>query len=103
MLDSDHELFTSVLNLMELRTVLTTRNLFEREEMERAEQRIVDRTTVTVPDAGDVLAANDLQEETLMYPTDALILATAQAADATLVTLDSELQDHGAISPAEVV
>lgn len=102
-LDSDHQLFTSVLNLMELRTVLTKQKLFELAEVERAQQRIVDRTTVTVPDAGDVLAANERQEETLVYPMDALILSSAEAMDATLVTLDAELQEHGAIPPGEVV
>lgn len=51
--------------------------------------------TVTFPDASDVMAANRLQSETLLYPMDAVILSAADAADATLVSFDSELVEHG--------
>ena len=50
-----------------------------------------------------MVAANDLQSETLLYPMDALILAAADAADATLVTFDSELLEYGAVEPTEFV
>ena len=51
--------------------------------------------TVTFHDASDVMAANRLQSETLLYPMDAVILSAADAADATLVSFDSELVEHG--------
>jgi hypothetical protein len=51
--------------------------------------------TVTFPDASDVMAANRLQSETLLYPMDAMILSAADAADATLISFDSELVEHG--------
>lgn len=35
-MNSDHTLLTSVLNLMELRTVLSKKKLFERNELQRA-------------------------------------------------------------------
>ncbi|WP_435197133.1 type II toxin-antitoxin system VapC family toxin [Natronomonas sp. EA1] len=66
-LNSEHDLFTSVLNLMELRTVLTKKKLFERVAVEEAQQRIVNRTTVTVPDAQDVLAGSKRQDETMLF------------------------------------
>lgn len=47
--------------------------------------------------------ANQLQQETLLYPLDCLILACAQSHDADLVSFDSELQDNGAHSPREVL
>lgn len=97
------ETYTSVLNLMELRTVLTKKKQFERERVERIEQRISSRTTVTFPDASDVLGANRVQNETLLYPMDALVLAAADAVDATPVSFDSELRDHGAKQPQELV
>lgn len=101
-LNSDHELFTSVLNLMELRTVLTKKKLFDRDGLAEAERRIVNKTTVTILDARDVLNADSSQQETLLYPMDALILAAADGADATLVSFDAELLDHGALAPEAV-
>jgi predicted nucleic acid-binding protein len=49
------------------------------------------------------MAANRLQSETLLYPMDVLVLTAADAVGATLVTFDSELLDHGAVSPDSVV
>ena len=97
------ETYTSVLNLMELRTVLAKKKQFERERVERIERRISSRTTVTFPDASDMMAANRLEDETLLYPMDALVLAAADAVDATLVSFDSELREHGAKRPQDLV
>lgn len=94
---------TSVLNLMELRSVLAKKKNFERDRVEDIENRIVNRTNITFPDSSDILAANDLQEEKLLYPMDAIILTAADAIDATLVSFDSELQDHGAKAPQEIL
>lgn len=85
------ETHTSVLNPMELRSVLSKKKQFERERVERIEQRVSSRTTVTFPDASDMIEANQLQKKTLPYPIDALVLATANAVDATLVSFDREL------------
>ena len=95
--------YTSVLNLMELRSVLTKKKRIERERVQQIEQRLSSRTTVTFLDASDILEANRLQEETLLYPMDALVLATANSVDATLVSFDSELREHGAKLPQEIV
>lgn len=86
---------------MELRSVLTKKKQFERDRIEQIENRITSRTTVTFPDASDVMSDNRLQSETLLYPMDALVLAAADAVDATLVTFDGELVDHGAELPAD--
>lgn len=87
---------------MELRTVLIKKTLFDRDALAEAERRIVNKTTVTILDARDVLTADSNQQETLLYPRDALILAAADGADATLVTFDTELRDHGALAPEDV-
>nr|WP_049903397.1 PIN domain-containing protein [Natrialba aegyptia] len=97
------ETYTSVLNLMELRTVLTKKKKIERERVDQIEQRISSRVTVTFPDASDMVAANQLQEETLLYPIDAIVLAAANAIDATPVSFDGELREHGAKQPQEIV
>ena len=91
LLNQTAESYVSVLSLMELRSVLTKKKLFERGRIEQIENRITSRTTVTFPDASDMMAANRLQSETLLYPMDALVLTAADAVGATLVTFDSEL------------
>jgi predicted nucleic acid-binding protein len=103
LLNEAEDPYVSVLNLMELRSVLSTKKQFERDRIERIENRITSRTTVTFIDASDGMAANRLQSETLLYPMDALVLAAAEAVDATLVSFDSELVGHGAVLPREVV
>lgn len=95
--------YVSVLNLMELRSVLSKKKGFERERIDRIESRITSRTTVTIPDASDMLAANRLQSETLLYPMDALVLTAADAVGATLVSFDGELIEHGAERPADLL
>ncbi|SNZ15686.1 Predicted nucleic acid-binding protein, contains PIN domain [Natronoarchaeum philippinense] len=103
LLNSADETYVSVLNLMELRSVLTKKKQFERDRIEQIEDRITSRATVTFPDASDVVAANRLQSETLLYPMDALVLAAADAIDATLVSFDVELVDQGAKLPSNVL
>jgi len=103
LLNNADETYVSVLSLMELRSVLTKKKQFERERIDRIENRITTRTTVTFPDASDMMDANQLQSETLLYPMDALILAAADAIDATLVSFDGELVEHGAERPADVM
>lgn len=50
-----------------------------------------------------MLAANRLQEETLLYPMDRLVPACANGQNATLTTFDSELLDAGAVPPSELL
>ena len=95
--------YVSVLSLMELRSVLTKKKQFERDRIEQIENRITSRATIAFPDASDMMSANRLQSETLLYPMDALILAAAEAADAELVSFDSELVEHGAVHPGDIL
>lgn len=103
LLNEADETYVTVLNLMELRSVLSKKKGFERDRIDQIENRITSRSTVTLPDASDTMAANQLQSETLLYPMDALILAAADAIDATLVSFDSELVEHGAELPQHVI
>ena len=102
LLNQADETYVSLLNLMELRTVLSKKKGFERDRIDQIESRITSRTTILFPDASEVMAANRLQSETLLYPMDALVLAVAEANDAMLVSFDAELVDHGAMLPSEV-
>lgn len=103
LLDSDHEFVTSVLNLMELRTVLTKKRRLEQDRVGRIIREILGDVDVVIHDTSDMIDANRLQEETLLYPLDCLILAVARAHDATLVSFDSELVDAGAVHPQDLL
>jgi predicted nucleic acid-binding protein len=103
LLNTADDPYVSVLNLMELRSVLSKKKRFERDRVDQIEARITTRTTVTFPDASDMMAANRLQSETLLYPMDALVLAAADAIEGKLVSFDRELVEHGAITPSDVL
>ncbi|QSG01566.1 PIN domain-containing protein [Natranaeroarchaeum sulfidigenes] len=103
LLDESNDVFVSVLSLMELRSVLTKKKQFERDRIEQIENRITSRATISFLDSSDVMDANRLQSETLLYPLDALLVAAADAVDATLITFDSELLEHGAKRPQDVL
>lgn len=103
LLNEVDDVHVSVLNLMELRMVLAKKKGFDRDRIEAIERRVTSRATVTFPDASDVMAANTLQSDRFLYPMDALVLAAAEAIDATLVSFDAELIDNGATHPGEVV
>lgn len=103
LLNEAEEPYVSVLNLMELRSVLSKKKRFESDRIDQIENRVTARTTVTIPDASDMMAANRIQSEALLYPMDALILTAAEAINATLVSFDGELVKHGAIPPEDVL
>lgn len=50
--------YPSIVNLIELRSVLAKKKAFERDRIERIEGRIARKTTVVFPDASDILTAN---------------------------------------------
>jgi predicted nucleic acid-binding protein len=60
-------------------------------------------TSVVFPDASDIVAANRRQRDALLYPMDAIVLAAAESVDCPLVSFDSELLDHGAVEPSELL
>lgn len=102
-LDEATDPYTSILNVMELRSVLAKVKAFERDRIERIQDRIVRKNTVVFPDASDVVAASELQSETLLYPMDALILSAADTVDCPLVSFDGELLANGAVEPGELL
>ena len=103
LLDQIDDPLVSVRSLMELRSVLSKKKRFERDRIDAIENRVTSRMTVTFPDASDMMASNRLQSESLLYPMDAMILSAADAADATLVSFDSELVKHGAELPQQLL
>ena len=102
LLNADHEFCTALLTLMEVRTVLTKKKRVELPDVERVIDGIAARTDVYATERDDVLNAYRLQQETLLYPVDCLLLSLADGLDARLVTFDAELQDAGAVAPGNL-
>lgn len=100
-LDLDRELSTTIFNLMEFRTVLAKKKRLNQDRVENLLENLWDRVTVYRPDTDDILTSYSVQERTLLYPMDCLILSTAEETDGVLVTFDSELLENGAVSPEE--
>ncbi|AAM88718.1 PIN domain-containing protein [Natrialba phage PhiCh1] len=103
LLDADYEFATTLLNVMEYRTVLTKKKKFEQERVEELIDGLFDRMDVYGPESSDLLEAYAIQRETLLYTMDTVILATSKEVGGPLVTFDGELLDNGAISPEEVL
>jgi predicted nucleic acid-binding protein len=99
----EYELHTSLLNLMEIRTVLTKKKEIDLAAANDAIDEIVYDAELTIPDASDVMNANELQNETLLYPMDAIVASLADGVEAELVTFDSEMLDHVGHSPEEIL
>ena len=101
-LNEPYEFVTSVLNLMELRTVLAKKKNVDQPLVETIIDDIRGTIAIYQPDEEDVLGAYDRQKETLLYPLDCLFLSMAGFVEATPVSFDRELLANGAIEPADV-
>ena len=103
LLNESHEFCTSILNLMEIRSVLTKKKRVEQERVEEIVADIYRSVDIYAPEISDQISAYRLQQDTLLYTLDCVLLALAEDIDATLVTFDGELLESGAVSPAEVL
>lgn len=103
LLNESHEFCTSILNLMEIRSVLTKKKRVEQERVEEIVADIYRSVDIYAPEISDQITAYRLQQDTLLYTLDCVLLALAEDIDATLVTFDGELLESGAVSPTEVL
>ena len=103
LLNTDREFYSSIYSLMEIRNVLATKYRYNRSEIEQIEQTV--RAYAEPVSQGSILLqqADDIQRETYVTAMDALMLASAEHIDGTLVTFDTELHRHGALPPEELV
>ena len=102
LLNENHDFCTSILNLMEVRSVLTKKKRVEQERVEEVLADIYGGVDIYAPEISDQISAYSLQQDTLLYTLDCVLLALAEDIDATLVTFDGELLENGAISPTEL-
>lgn len=103
LLNQEHDFCTSILNLMELRSVLTKKKRIEQEEAEEVLSDIYTQVDIYAPEISDQITAYSRQQESLLYTLDCVLLALAEDIDATLTTFDSELLDHGAVPPSDLI
>ncbi|WP_435196760.1 type II toxin-antitoxin system VapC family toxin [Natronomonas sp. EA1] len=103
LLKQEHEFCVSVTTLMEVRTVLSKKKRIEKEAIERTIGGIVARTDVYALERDDILNGYTMQKQNFLYPIDCLLLSLADDIGANLVTFGAELQDAGAVAPAELV
>jgi len=92
-LNQKHDFCTSILNLMEIRSVMTKKKRVEQDEVEDVIEDLHDEVDVYAPEISDHISAYGLQRDTLLYTVDCVLLALAEDVGATLVTFDAELLD----------
>ncbi|WP_224338124.1 type II toxin-antitoxin system VapC family toxin [Haloprofundus halobius] len=103
LLNEDHEFCTSILNLMEIRSVMTKKKRVEQERVEAVLSDIYGNVDIYAPEISDQISAYELQEDNLLYTLDCVLLALADDLDATLTTFDGEMLDHGGVAPEELL
>lgn len=103
LLNENHDFCTSILNLMEMRSVLTKKKRVEQERVEEVLADIYGRVDIYAPEISDQISAYSLQQDTLLYTLDCVLFALAEDIDATLATFDGELLANGATSPTALM
>lgn len=103
LLNQDHDFCTSILNLMEIRSVMTKKKQVEQDRVEDVLSDIYTRVDIYAPEISDQISAYSLQQDTLLYTLDCVLLALAEDIGATLATFDSELLDNGAVEPSGLI
>lgn len=103
LLNFDREFYSSIYSIMEIRNVLATKYNFECDRIEAVENTI--RTYANPVSHSSILIqeADAIQESTYVTPMDAIMLASAEHIDGTLVSFDTELHGHGAVTPDELL
>jgi predicted nucleic acid-binding protein len=102
-LNQDHDFCTSILNLMEIRSVMTKKKRVEQDRVEDVLSDIYTQVDIYAPEISDQISAYSLQQDTLLYTLDCVLLALADDLDATLATFDGELLDNGAVEPSDLI
>lgn len=100
---NDHDLGTGLLNLLEIRTVLTKKKKHRQKEVETILQWLRDHLDFVIDDVPPLPDVNERQIDTLLYPMDCLICETADVHESLLSTYDRELIHHGCVHPKYLI
>jgi predicted nucleic acid-binding protein len=82
---------------------MTKKKRSEQDRVEEVLDDLFEEIDVYAPEISDQIAAYNSQRDSLLYTIDCLLLALAEDIDATLVTFDAELLEHGAVEPTELI
>ena len=82
---------TSIINIMEIRSVLAKKKLWKKEEIFEKEAILSESLHVVIPTWTDHIYADKIQKDIFLYPIDCLILALAINEKSILITRDREL------------
>jgi len=102
-LDQDFDFCTSVLNLMEIRSVMMKKKRIEQAEVEEVLDDVAAQVDIYALDMEDQVEAYRRQRETVLYTLDCVLMALSDDIEAELVTFDAELLEHGCVSPGELL
>ena len=102
-LDQDFDFCTSVLNLMEIRSVMMKKKRIEQAEVEEVLDDVAAQVDIYALDMEDQVEAYQRQRETVLYTLDCVLMALSDDIEAELVTFDAELLEHGCVSPGELL
>ena len=75
----------------------------EQDAVESVLADIYNRVDIYAPEISDQITAYGLQKETVLYTLDCLLLALSNDVDATMVSFDADLCQHGAVLPEELL
>lgn len=102
-LNKEWEICTSVLNLMEIRTVLVKKKHEPQEKVESIIEWLKDQLDTVFERLPELYHIEGTQKDTLLYPLDCIFHHISDDKGMPLVTFDSELLDHGGTSPETLV
>jgi predicted nucleic acid-binding protein len=103
LLNRDEEFCTSILNLMEIRSVLTKKKRVEQDRVEGVLSDIYESIDIYAPEISDQITAYERQRDSLLYAMDCVLLSLTDDVGATMVSFDRELLDNGAVSPSALL
>ena len=88
------EIATTVLNVMEIGSVLSRKYRWNKDSTDDALEMIRKTLTILIPTEYDIIDAMEISLKYYLTPIDALMLTLAKGKNLTLVTFDRELSSY---------
>jgi len=100
---SDEKLtgMTSLINLMEIRSVLSLKKRWKKEDIFKREDELKRYIQIVIPEFMDHLDADEIQRKLWLTPIDSLILALARKENSTLISRDRSLGQYADVLTPE--
>ena len=95
--ENSGQLETTLVNLMEIFSILTRKYRWKRENAIKAVELIESDCKVLIPNEYDFVRAYSLQKKYILTSNDALILSIARKENSVLITYDKELLKYDGV------